>query len=77
MNLPLALKTDVNIVIFHCVVDFLQNLTLKLGCINTIPFSFHMIRYMHGNGLGKHGDYLRARKIVKEGISYVACIEHG
>jgi hypothetical protein len=57
--LPVALKTDQNSVIFDNVLSFIKILTLKLGRIKTIPFRFHMIRYMCGNGMGWHGNGLR------------------
>jgi len=57
--LPVALKTVENCATFDAVIRFINKLTLKLGRIETVPFRLHMIRYMCGNGMGRHGDGLR------------------
>jgi hypothetical protein len=59
-KLPVALNTVQNCATFDAVLGFMEKLTLKLGRIKTIPFRLHMIRYMCGNGMGWHGDYLNA-----------------
>ncbi len=59
-KLPVALNTVENCATFDAVLGFVEKLTLKLGRIKTIPFRLHMIRYMCGNGMGWHGDFLNA-----------------
>ena len=38
--------------------DYIEELTTKLGRIETIPFRLYMIRYMSGIGMGWHSDSL-------------------
>ena len=60
-KLPVALKKVKNCATFNAVLGFIEKLTLKLGRIKTIvPFRLHMIRYMCGNGMGWHRDFLNA-----------------
>ena len=59
-KLPVALNTVENCATFDAVLGFVEKLTLKLGRIKNIPFRLHMIRYMCGNGMGWHGDFLNA-----------------
>ena len=58
-KLPVALKTAENSAGIKAVLDYIEELTTKLGRIETMPFRLHMIRYMSGIGMGWHGDSLR------------------
>jgi hypothetical protein len=58
-KLPVALKTTENSAGFKAVFDYIEELTTKLGRIETMPFRLHMIRYMSGIGMGWHSNFLR------------------
>ena len=58
-KLTVALKTTENSAGFKAVFDYIEELTTKLGRIETMPFRLHMIRYMSGIGMGWHSNFLR------------------
>jgi hypothetical protein len=58
-KLPVALKTAENSAGIKTVLDYIEELTTKLGRIETIPFRLYMIRYMSGIGMGWHSDSMR------------------
>jgi hypothetical protein len=58
-KLPVALKTAENSAGIKAMLDYIEELTTKLGRIETIPFRLYMIRYMSGIGMGWHSDSLR------------------
>jgi hypothetical protein len=59
IKLPVALKTAKNSAGIKAMLDYIEELTTKLGRIETIPFRLHMIRYMSGIGMGWHSDSVR------------------
>ena len=57
-KLPVALKMAKNSAGIKAVLDYIEELTTKLGRIETMPFRMHMIRYLSGIGMGWHsGSY--------------------
>jgi len=58
-KLPVALKTAENSAGIKAVLDYIEELTTKLGRIETMPFRLHMIKYMSGIGMGWHSNSLR------------------
>ena len=81
-KLPIALNTANNKQLFGKVFKYFDNLTKKLGGIELSPFRVHVIRYLFGNKMGKHGDGLqkteryggcRMRLILNLGTLVVWC----